>query len=207
MNSIKKMFCLKYSSLNLFLLILILLIPQHGELYSQDNTYIELTGGFAKSQENGMGTILTVSKKITGKLFLTASTGYFSFENSESSSNPFRDSDLIVNVNREKFIIPLEIGGIIEFGQNKFKPYIKFSVSYNYVEYFIHKDIFGGDQSIGYLRSEMEYKTNVLPGYGLGMGTSYLINQDIKIGINFTMQQVSNINRYIRLMAGISYII
>ena len=51
------------------------------------------------------------------------------------------------------------------------------------------------------------YRTTIVASFGIGMGASYLIANDVKLDVNFTAQTVSNINRYIRLMAGVSYII
>ena len=193
---------------NLFLIfVLILFFSFQNNLHAQQNSAIEITGGFTKSQESGIGTIITFSQRITGNLFLTASTGYLSFSNSKKDYNPFNYTNYEMPIAREKFIIPLELGGLIEFGEQKFRPFVKFSIGYNYAEYFVYsyKSVEGNIESDSKTVIDSDYITDIAASYGIGMGTFYFLNDNMKIGINFMMQDVNNVNRYLRLMAGISY--
>lgn len=192
---------LKLTSYFIFVLFFFL----QSELNAQNNSAFEITGGFTKSEESGIGTMLTFSNRITGNLFITASTGYLAFSNSGNRSNPYQYVGREKPITREKFIIPLEIGGLIEFGEKKFRPFIKFSIGYNYTEYNVYsyktmEDNSGRKQILG-----TEYITDIAASYGIGMGTFYILNEDMRLGINFMMQDVNNVNRYLRLMAGISY--
>ena len=209
MSSFKFSFRTKVFSNFPLSLIIIFFLSLQSNLYSQQNTSFEITGGFAKSQESGMGTIVTFSNRINGNFFITVSTGYLSFRNSEKEYNPFRFGDYEIPVTKEKFIIPLEIGGLIEFGEQKFRPFIKFDIGYNYTEYFVYsfKEVPGNPAANYRPVVVSDYRTHIAASYGIGMGAFYFINDGMKIGINFMMQDITNINKYVRLMAGVSYII
>ena len=110
-------------------------------------------------------------------------------------------------ITREKFIIPFELGGLIEFGEQKFRPFIKFGIGYNYAEYLV-SDYQRFPENVNSLPTVItQYKTSILASWGIGMGAYYFINDELKVGINFMSHQVNDANKYIRLLAGVSYII
>lgn len=188
------------------LFISIILFFCQTNIFSQSKFSIGINGGITRNEKGGYGTMIVISRNIKENFYFTFSTGYILWNEETNYASPqysFKEEQVEFD---EISTVPIVIGGKYFFGSQKFKPFITGEMGYNFIEYYVYRNKDNVIGLPGVTTIERNKDDDLALSFGLGIGVSYLISDDMILDFSAIAHSSDNVDQYVRFMAGINFL-